>query len=73
MTEPKTELDDRFSDSGVVATQWEDARRLIESAQLFWIATVRSDGRPHATPLVAVWLDDALYFTTGPDEQKAIN
>jgi hypothetical protein len=47
MTEPKTELDDRFSDSGAVATQWEDARRLIESAQLFWIATVRSDGRPH--------------------------
>jgi hypothetical protein len=29
--------------------------------------------RPHVTPLVAVWLDDALHFSTGPDEQKALN
>ena len=25
------------------------------------------------TPLVAVWLDDAIHFCTGPDEQKAVN
>jgi hypothetical protein len=25
------------------------------------------------TTLVAVWLDDAVHFTTGPEEQKAIN
>jgi hypothetical protein len=25
------------------------------------------------TPLVAVWLDDALHFGTGPAEQKAVN
>lgn len=25
------------------------------------------------TPLVAVWLDDALHFSTGPSEQKAVN
>ena len=25
------------------------------------------------TPLVAVWLDGALYFTTGATEQKALN
>jgi nitroimidazol reductase NimA-like FMN-containing flavoprotein (pyridoxamine 5'-phosphate oxidase superfamily) len=41
--------------------------------QLFWISTVRGDGRPHVTPLVAVWLDDVIYFTTGPNEQKAVN
>ena len=34
---------------------------------------MRGDGRPHVTPLVAVWLDDAIYFTTGPDEQKAVD
>ena len=42
-------------------------------AQLFWVTTVRPDGRPHSTPLVAVWLDDALHFCTGPTEQKAHN
>ena len=34
---------------------------------------MRSDGRPHVTPLVAVWQDGALYFCTGPTEQKANN
>src|ERR1700737_405695 len=73
MQQPVTELDSRFSDEGAVATSWDETRGLLESAELFWISTVRTDGRPHVTPLVAVWLDDALHFSTGPDEQKARN
>ena len=73
MSEPTTELDSRFSDPDAVATGWEETRRALEAAELFWISTVRQDGRPHVTPLVAVWLDDALHFCTGPTEQKAIN
>jgi nitroimidazol reductase NimA-like FMN-containing flavoprotein (pyridoxamine 5'-phosphate oxidase superfamily) len=37
------------------------------------LTTVRANGRPHVTPLVAVWLDDAVYFCCGVDEQKAVN
>lgn len=70
---PITELDDRFSDAGVPPATWEDVRRELGDAQLFWIVTVRTDGRPHMTPLVAVWLDDTIYFCTGSDEQKAVN
>jgi general stress protein 26 len=73
MTEPVTTLDARFSDPDAAPTDWHETRQALETAQLFWISTVRGDGRPHATPLVAVWLDDAIYFTTGPDEQKAVN
>ena len=73
MRQPVTELDARFSDSAAVATDWEKTRRVLEDAELFWIATVRADGRPHLTPLVAVWLDDAVYFATGFGEQKAVN
>ncbi len=73
MTQPVTELDARFSDPAAVATDWDQTRRALEDAELFWIATVRADGRPHLTPLVAVWLDDAIYFATGFDEQKAVN
>jgi hypothetical protein len=40
---------------------------------LYWVTTVRADGRPHTTPLIAVWLDGALHITTGPEEQKARN
>ncbi len=71
--EPVTKIDSRFSDPGGVATGWDETRRVLETAELFWISTVRADGRPHVTPLVAVWLDGAIYFCTGPTEQKAMN
>lgn len=73
MSEPVTTIDPRYSDPNAVATPWEKTHRVLETAELFWLSTVRADGRPHATPLVAVWLDEALYFCTGSEEQKAIN
>jgi general stress protein 26 len=73
MNEPVTKIDPRFSDPDAVATGWDETRRVLETAELFWISTVRADGRPHVTPLVAVWLDGAIYFSTGPTEQKAMN
>ncbi|QKW37860.1 pyridoxamine 5'-phosphate oxidase family protein [Actinomadura sp. NAK00032] len=73
MQDPTPHLDERFSDPAAQATPWATVRKALETAQLFWITTVRADGRPHVTPLVAVWLDDALHFGTGPEEQKAVN
>lgn len=46
---------------------------MLDTSELFWISTVRADGRPHVTPLVAVWLERAIHFCTGPTEQKAVN
>jgi nitroimidazol reductase NimA-like FMN-containing flavoprotein (pyridoxamine 5'-phosphate oxidase superfamily) len=73
MIEPATKLDKRFSDPNAVATDWDETRRVLETSELFWISTVRADGRPHITPLVAVWLDGAIHFCTGATEQKAVN
>jgi general stress protein 26 len=73
MSEPTTTLDTRFSDPTAAPTSWDDAVRVIESAELFWITTVRADGRPHVSPLVAVWLDGTVHFCTGDAEQKAVN
>ncbi|HEX3387595.1 MAG TPA: pyridoxamine 5'-phosphate oxidase family protein [Streptosporangiaceae bacterium] len=73
MTTPVTTLDPRFSDPAAAATGWDETSTALESAGLFWISTVRADGRPHVTPLVAVWVDSVLYFCTGEAEQKAIN
>jgi len=73
MTEPVPELDPRFSEPDANPTSWADARRALETAELSWISTVRPDGRPHVTPLPAVWLEDRLYFATGAAEQKAHN
>ncbi len=73
MSEPSTRIDPRFSDQTGRATTWSETRAVLDSAQLFWLTTVRADGRPHVTPLVAVWLDDAIHFSTGEAEQKAVN
>jgi nitroimidazol reductase NimA-like FMN-containing flavoprotein (pyridoxamine 5'-phosphate oxidase superfamily) len=73
MTTPVTVLDQRYSDPDALAAGWEDTRRVLETAELSWISTVRADGRPHVTPLVAVWLDGAIHFHTGAGEQKAAN
>jgi general stress protein 26 len=73
VNEPRTELDPRFSDPNTAPTSWQDTVDALKTAQLAWITTVRSDGRPHVTPLVAIWHDGAYYFATGPTEQKAVN
>ena len=70
---PRTTLDVRYSDGDAQATPWPDAVRHLEQAGLFWVSSVRADGRPHVTPVVAVWTDEALYFTSGPREQKSRN
>jgi general stress protein 26 len=71
--EPVTTLDPRFSEPGTAPTTWSETLEALEGAQLSWLTTVRADGRPHVTPLVAVWLDDAVHFSTGASEQKAVN
>ena len=71
--EPKTELDGRFSSEDAAPNAWAEGRRRLESAEVYWISTVRPDASPHVTPLLSVWLDGALYFCTGPDERKAKN
>jgi nitroimidazol reductase NimA-like FMN-containing flavoprotein (pyridoxamine 5'-phosphate oxidase superfamily) len=73
MNEPITKLDTRYSEPDGVVTPWEETHRVLETAELFWLSTVRADGRPHATPVVAVWHDGALHFSTADTEQKAIN
>jgi general stress protein 26 len=71
--QPTAELDARFSSDGAAPTQWTRARELLQQTEIAWLTTVRPDGRPHVTPLIFVWLDEALYVTTGPDERKARN
>src|SRR5437762_867021 len=70
---PVVELHPQFSSDGATPTPWAVARELLEKASIYWLVTVRPDGRPHVTPLFAVWLEGVLYFCTGPTERKAKN
>lgn len=70
---PITDLDPRFSSPGAEALPWTEGIRQLRNAEVLWISTVTPEGRPHVVPLIAVWLDDALYFSTSVDERKAKN
>ena len=69
----KGEIDGRFSDPEAGPTAWADVADALERAELYWLTTVRADGRPHVTPLIGVVHDGAVHFCTGPGEQKFRN
>jgi general stress protein 26 len=71
--EPTAQLVKEFSDPDAVALPWAEVVRVLESSEMFWLSTVRSNGRPHVAPLPAMWLNGKLHFCTGADEQKAKN
>jgi hypothetical protein len=73
MSAPATTFDQEYSDPAAAATGWEETRGVLETAELFWLSTVRADGRPHVTPVVAAWAEGAIWFSTGADEQKFAN
>jgi len=73
MDEPRAELHPNYSEPDAVAVPWSETERALADAGLYWISTVRPEGRPHVTPLVGIWRAGALYFTTGPQERKALN
>jgi uncharacterized pyridoxamine 5'-phosphate oxidase family protein len=62
-----------FSSVDAVPTAWTQGSSELRDAEVYWLSTVRPDGRPHVTPLLGIWQDSALYFCTGSDERKAKN
>ena len=73
MTDPTRRFDPRFGAPDAEPAEWSDVHRLLGDAELYWLTTVREDGRPHVTPLVGVLADRAFHFVTGESEQKARN
>src|SRR5713101_10080603 len=45
----------------------------LQAASGLLLVEALSDGRPHVTPLPAIWLDGSLHFCAGAHEQKAKN
>jgi len=58
--------------------EWSRARDLLATPTeagdtTFFLGTTRPDGRPHAAPIGAVWVDGEIYFTSSPKARKARN
>ena len=62
-----------YSGPDATPTPWDRAEAVFADAAIYWLTTVRTDGRPHVTPVIAVWNDGAVHVCTGPHEQKAQN
>ena len=58
-------------EAGLLPWSWAEER--LREAWRYWVVTVSEDRAPHAMPVWAVWLDDALWFSTGGRSRKARN
>ncbi|HZQ20415.1 MAG TPA: pyridoxamine 5'-phosphate oxidase family protein [Terriglobales bacterium] len=59
------------SKKGLLPWKWAEDR--VKKTREYWIATTRPDGRPHVMIVWALWMDGAIYFSTGAKTVKAGN
>jgi uncharacterized protein (DUF427 family) len=52
---------------------WSWAAERLERSHNYWLATTRPAGLPHLMAVWGVWMDSALYFSTGGLTRKARN
>jgi general stress protein 26 len=71
--EPTVELHEGFSVPAAGARPWAEVVDVLDRLGDVLAVAVRRDGRPHVTPLPAIWLDGTLHFCAGAHEQKAKN
>ena len=63
--EPTVELHEGFSEPNAKARPYAEVVEVLTNSEMFWLSSVRRDGRPHLTPLPAIWLGRALHFCAG--------
>jgi len=56
---------------GMLDWAWVSER--MAASRNYWIGSTRPDGRPHAAPVWGIWLDETLYFGSGPSSVKGRN
>lgn len=52
---------------------WSHVQERVGEALHYWISTTRPDGRPHATPVWGMWLNDTFYFDGSPETTRGRN
>ena len=53
--------------------RWRALEARLGRQKEIWMATVRSDGRPHLVPLWFIWLEEKIWICTGKETQKFTN
>ena len=52
---------------------WEWVRERMSEAPVYWVASVRANGRPHVTPIWGAWVDDAFWMEGGAGTRRFRN
>ncbi len=52
---------------------WSHVTERLSEAMHYWIGTCRPDGRPHVSPIWAVWLDGCVFFDGSPETRRGKN
>lgn len=52
---------------------WSHAHERLAEANIYWIASMRPNGRPHLSPIWGVWLDNRLYFDGSGQSRRSRN
>ncbi|MBC8161491.1 MAG: pyridoxamine 5'-phosphate oxidase family protein [Roseiflexaceae bacterium] len=52
---------------------WSHVTERLERAMIYWVGTVRPNGRPHSSPIWGVWLDETLFFDGSPETRRGKN
>lgn len=52
---------------------WSHVVARMQSALNYWIGTTDPQGRPHATPIWGVWLDETFFFDGSPQTRRGRN
>ena len=47
--------------------KWSEIEEKLASANVYWIASTRPDGRPHVIPRDGMWFDGGLYYGGSPE------
>jgi nitroimidazol reductase NimA-like FMN-containing flavoprotein (pyridoxamine 5'-phosphate oxidase superfamily) len=62
-----------YVDAPKALLTWDSVEQKLAGSKNYWLCTVRPDGRPHAVPKWAVWVDGKLYFDGSPQTRHARN
>lgn len=62
----RTDVEQRLMD-------WHDVEQRLREAIVYWIGTVRPDGRPHASPIWGIWHAGRFWFDGSPETRRGKN
>jgi hypothetical protein len=61
------------STDGAGLLPWSFVTSRMGTSRNYWIASVSSDGRPHAAPVWGLWHKEAFFFSTDRNSRKGRN